>query len=195
MSIAPADVKKLRGETGVGVMDAKKALEETGGDFAKAVEVLRKQGQKLAAKKQDRTAAEGWIGTYTHTNGKIGAMVAVSCETDFVARSDTFQELVKHLTMHVAATDPAYLKPEDVPADVVAKERSLYEAEAKQGGKPAAVIAKIVDGKLDKYYETNCLLRQRFIMDDDKTIEALLLEAIQQLGEKIEIARFIRFSL
>ncbi|MBI3963916.1 MAG: translation elongation factor Ts [Candidatus Kerfeldbacteria bacterium] len=194
-AITSQDVKKLRDETGVGMMDAKRALTEAHGDVQKAIQILRTQGQKLLAKKQARSATEGWVGTYTHPNGTIASMVQVSCETDFVARSDAFQEFVHQLAMHVAAANPTYLTPTDVPADVVAHERSIAHEAATREGKPAPVIERIVAGKLEKFYAEQCLLKQAFVMDDARTIEALVAEHVQKLGEKIEITRFARFAL
>lgn len=194
-AITSHDVKKLRDETGVGMMDAKRALTEAQGDSAKAIKLLRTQGQKLLAKKQARTATEGWIGTYTHPNGKIASMVQVSCETDFVARSDAFQEFVHQLALHIAAANPAYLAPADVPADIVAHERSIAQEAAMRDGKPAPVIERIVTGKLEKFYAEQCLLKQTFVMDDERTIEDLVTTHVQKLGEKIDITRFARFAL
>jgi len=195
MAITPADIKQLREATGAGMMDSKKALKEANGDMEQAETILRKRGQKIAEKKRSREAKEGLVGTYAHATGKVGAMVEVACETDFVARSEPFQELVHHLTMHVAAANPTYLKPEDVPAKVVEKEREIYRAEAEQSGKPAKVMEKIIEGKLAKLYEVECLLRQPFIMEEKQTVEELLIQKIQQIGEKIEITRFVRYEL
>ncbi len=188
-------IKKLRIQTGAGVMDVKEALDEAGGDEAKALELLRKKGLKVAAKKQDRSAEEGRIDVYIHSNGKIGAMVALACETDFVARNEEFQDLAKSIAMHIAATDPSYLSPEDIPEEVKDKEKEIYAEQMKGENKPPEVLEKIIEGKLKKFYEQVCLLNQKFIKDDDKTIQDLITEATAKLGEKIEVKRFVRFQL
>lgn len=192
MSITPADIKKLRDETGVGMMDAKKALEEAGGDREKAIEVLRKKGQAKAAKRADRTADAGLVEAYVHMR-RVGAMVVVNCETDFVARTDDFKDFAHDVAMHVAAAAPQYLKPEDVPSDVVDKEKEIYADDIK--GKPPEIAEKILNGKLDKFYEQSCLLNQPFIKDNDKTIADYQTELIAKLGENIVIADFKRMEL
>lgn len=193
-NITAAQVKQLRDQTGVGMMEAKKALAEADGDTDKAVELLRKAGQKLAAKKQDREAGEGVIGYYVHADQSIGALVAINCETDFVARTDRFKELAHDVAMHIVAAAPLYVKPEDVPAEVAEKERSLFAEQVAAEGKPAAVAEKIVTGKMEKFFSEVCLLHQPFIKDDSKTIEQLLQEAIAELGENIQIRSFTRLT-
>ena len=188
-------IKKLRIQTGAGVMDVKEALDEAGGDEAKALELLRKKGLKVAAKKQDRSAEEGRIDVYIKSNGKIGAMVALACETDFVARNEEFQDLAKSIAMHIAATDPSFLSPEDIPEEVKNKEKEIYAEQMKGENKPPEVLEKIIKEKIKKFYEQVCLLNQKFIKDDDKTIQDLITEATAKLGEKIEVKRFVRFQL
>lgn len=191
----PSDViKQLREQTSAGIVDVKSALDETGGDVAKAVELLRKKGIGAAEKKAHRTAGEGVIGQYVHTDGKTAALVALACETDFVARTKDFQDLAHDLALHVVAARPDYLKPDDVPVELVEQERSIARATV-EGKKPDIVIEKIVEGKLTKFYTDHCLLQQLFVKDDSMTIAALLEQAIAKLGEKIEIRRFIRFEL
>ncbi|MEX0932203.1 MAG: translation elongation factor Ts [Candidatus Saccharimonadales bacterium] len=185
-------IKKLRAQTGAGMMDAKGALEEAKGDFDKAIEVLRKKGLAKAAKKSDREAKNGLIESYIHM-GRVGTIVEVNCETDFVARTEDFQNLVKDVAMHIAATNPVYLNPEDVPKEVIAKEKEIYAVDIKD--KPKDVATKIIQGKLDKFYEENCLLRQPFIKDEDKSVEEVIKQAIAKLGENIIISRFARFEL
>ncbi len=195
MDIKASDVKRLREATGAGMMDAKQALIDAGGDFDKALEILRKQGQKIAAKKAEREASEGLIGVYLHSNGKVAAMVEVKCETDFVARTDQFKQLANDIAMQIAAMNPAYLSPDDVPAEVKDKEREIYRAEVEQQGKPADIVDKIVEGKLEKFYTQVCLLKQPFIKDDSVTIEQLIEQHIASLGENIKLGKFVRFSL
>jgi len=177
------------------MMDAKQALSEAAGDFDRALENLRKQGKKIAAKKAEREASEGLIGVYLHSNGKVAAMVELKCETDFVARTDKFKQLANDIAMQIAAMSPAYLSPEDVPEEVKEKEREIYRAEVEQQGKPAEIVEKIVEGKLNKFYSQVCLLKQQFIKDDSLTIEQLLEQSIAALGENIKIGKFVRFSL
>jgi len=195
MSISASLVKELRDKTGAGMMDAKSALEEAGGDMEKAVEILRKKGQKIAAKKADRAMNEGAIGVYLHSNGKVAAFVAVTCETDFVARNDDFKNFVNDLAMQVAAMNPKYLSPEDVPEEVKEKEKEIYREELKEQGKPEDVIEKIIEGKLEKYYQENCLLKQPFIKDDKLTIEKWLTENIAKIGENLKIKSFSRIEI
>lgn len=195
MSISAEQVKELRDQTGAGMMDAKAALEEAGGDTAQAVEILRKKGQKIAAKKADRAMNEGAVGIYLHSNGKIAAMVSVTCETDFVARNEDFKNFVNDLAMQVAAMNPKYLSPSDIPEDVKEKEREIYRAELKEQGKPQDVIEKIVEGKLEKFYAENCLLQQSFIKDDKLTIEKWLTENIAKIGENLQIKNFSRMEV
>jgi elongation factor Ts len=190
--ISVADIKKLRDTTGAGMMDAKKALVEAGGEFEAAVTALRKKGAARAAKRADREATAGLVESYVHS-GRIGVLVEVNCETDFVARTDDFKAFARDVAMHIAAAAPEYLTPESVPAEVVAKEREIYAAEA--GDKPDDITKKIVDGKLAKYYESVCLLKQPFIKDPDKTIEQYMTEVAAKVGEKIEISHFSRLEL
>ncbi len=189
------DVARLREHTGVGMSAAKKALHEAGGDFTKAVEVLRKSGQKVAASKSSRATREGLIGHYVHANGKVAAMVVVTCETDFVARNEDFKQLVHDLALHVTAANPRFLRPEDVPADVVEKEREIAKSTVGDAKKPAAVVDRIIEGKLEKFYEETCLLRQRFVKDDSMTVGELVNGAIQKIGENIQIREFVRVSV
>lgn len=195
MAITAAMVKELREKTGAGMMDCKKALEASGGDTEKAIAWLREKGLAKAQKRADRATAEGWIGSYIHSNGKIGVMIELKCETDFVAKSDRFQQLAKDLAMQVAATNPICLKPEDLPQDLLEKEKEIYLKQAKEEGKPDHIAEKIVEGRLKKYYKEVCLLEQPFIKDDSKTIADLLNEAVVALGENIQIGRFVRLSL
>ncbi|MFA4845866.1 MAG: translation elongation factor Ts [Patescibacteria group bacterium] len=188
-------VSDLRAQTGAGMMDVKKALEETSGDVEKAVQLLRERGVAKAAKKADRETHEGRVHSYSHANGKLGAMVEVLCETDFVARTESFIAFCNDLAMHVSAMDPLYLSRMDVPSELVAKEKEIYTAEMESQGKPAEVIAKIVEGKLNKWYSEVVLLEQPFIKDEDMTIEEFLKEKIVTLGENMQIRRFARFSI
>ncbi|MCS6825839.1 MAG: translation elongation factor Ts [Caldilinea sp.] len=188
-------VKQLREATNAGVLDCKKALVETNGDFEAAVEILRKKGLATAAKKAGREANEGLIGSYVHPGSKVASLVEVNCETDFVARTDEFQQLARDLAMHVTASRPQYISREDVPADVIAKEREVYREQMANSGKPAEVIERIVDGKLEKWYEEVCLLEQPFIKDPQITIKDLLTSRIASLGENIKIRRFCRFEV
>jgi elongation factor Ts len=188
-------VKTLREKTGAGMMDCKKALTETGGDEAKAVDWLREKGIAKAAKRAGRAASEGFIGSYIHSNGKLGVIVEVKCETDFVARSDKFQDFAKNVAMQVAAANPVCLSAEDVPAELVAKEREIYKKQAMEEGKPENIAEKIVEGRLKKYYKEICLLEQPFIKDDKVTVQDLLNELVAVLGENIQIGRFKRMAL
>ncbi|MBF0359910.1 MAG: translation elongation factor Ts [Oligoflexia bacterium] len=194
MSISANDVKVLREKTGAGMMDCKKALSECGGDFEKAIDYLRAKGLAAMQKKQGRVAAEGLIGSYIH-NGKIGVLVEVNCETDFVARNVDFQQLVKDLAMHIAAADPKFLRAEDIDEEFKQREISIYTQQLKDEGKPEKMIPKIVEGKLKKMSEEVCLYNQKFVKDTDKTIEALVQEHTLKLGEKIDVRRFIKFNL
>jgi len=188
-------VKELREKTGAGMMDCKKVLTEAGGDFAKAEELLRKKGLAAAAKKSARAATEGAVASYIHMGGKIGVLVEVNCETDFVARTDGFQALVKDVAMQIAAAAPQWVRREEVPADVVAKELEIAKAQMRDQKKPEAILEKIATGKLEKFYETHCLLEQLFVKDDKKKIQDVLTEAIAKIGENIQIRRFARFVL
>ncbi|MBI5793968.1 translation elongation factor Ts [Candidatus Uhrbacteria bacterium] len=195
MTIDAKLVSDLRAQTGAGMMDAKKALEETAGDIEKAISLLRERGVAKAAKKADRETHEGRVHSYTHANGKLGAMVEVLCETDFVARNEAFIAMCNDLAMHVSAADPLYLSRQDVPLETVEKERAIYTAEMEGAGKPTDVIAKIVEGKLSKWYSEVVLLEQPFIKDEDQTIEEFLKSKIVSLGENMQIRRFARFSI
>jgi elongation factor Ts len=195
MAVTAKMVQELRKKTGAGIMDCKKALIESDGDIEKAIEGLRKKGLASAAKKAGRVTSEGMVSSYIHGGGKLGVLVEVNCETDFVALTEQFQQLVKDVAMHIAAANPLYVKREDVPEDVIQKEREIYAAQFENSGKPEQVIAKIVDGKLDKYFADVCLYEQQFVKDQDKTIQQLVTEAIAQLGENINIRRFVRFVL
>ncbi|HSX47968.1 MAG TPA: translation elongation factor Ts [Candidatus Nanoarchaeia archaeon] len=194
MAISIEDIKKLRDMTGAGMMKAKEALEEAKGDIDKAVEVLRLSGAASAAKKSDREAKSGLIESYLH-GGKIGVLVEINCETDFVARTADFKEFAHEIAMQVAAANPEYVSPSDVPEAVIEKEKSLFKAEMEGQNKPAEVIDKIVEGKMDKFYGTVCLTKQPHIKDGDKTIEQLTAELVGKLGENIVIRRFSRLEL
>jgi elongation factor Ts len=191
----PNLVKELRERTGAGMMDCKKALVETKGDLDKAITFLREKGLASAAKKAGRAANDGRIHSYIHGNGKVGVLVEVNCETDFVARTDDFLAFVNDVAMHIAAANPRYLTKEVVPAADVEKEKAILRTQAEGSNKPAAVIEKMVEGRLSKFFEEMCLLQQRFVKDPDKTIEALVKEQIAKLGENISIKRFVRFQL
>ena len=195
MSVSVEIVKELRAATGAGVLDCRKALDETGGDFDKAVEFLRQKGLASAAKKMSREANDGIIGHYVHAGAKVAALVEVNCETDFVARTDQFLEFVHDMAMQVVAAAPQYVTPEDVPEDVVEHEREIYRAQMADSGKPAQVIDRIVDGKLNKFYEETCLLSQPFIKDGNVVVKDLLAQLISKLGENIVIRRFVRYEL
>lgn len=188
-------IKDLRDKTGVGIADCKVALEESKGDISKAIELLRQKGQMKAAKRSERATKEGYIGTYVHATGKVGAMVSLLCETDFVAKNPDFIALSKDLAMHVASENPLYLKKEDVPAEVIEKEKEIYKEQLLSEGKPAELIEKILPGKFNKYYEEVCLLEQVFIKDDKKKIKDLITDAILKIGENIQIGEFKRFSM
>lgn len=195
MEISASLVKELREKTGAGMMDCKKALTETSGDFEKAIEYLRKKGIASAAKKAGRMTKEGSVSSYIHGEGKVGVLVEVNCETDFVARTEKFKQFVKDVSMHIAAASPQWVRPEEVPADVIAKEKEIAIAQMQASGKPAAVLEKIAEGKIKKFYEDNCLLQQIFVKDPNKNIEQLQKEAVAALGENITIRRFARFVL
>ncbi len=188
-------VKELRERTSVGMMDCKKALEACNGDAEKAVSWLREKGLAKAAKKAGRATSEGAIGSYIHSNGKIAVLVEVKCETDFVARSDKFQEFARNLAMQVAATNPMCVSPEGIPADVLAKEKEIFLNQSKAEGKPEAIAQKIVEGRIKKFYKEVCLIEQAFIKDDKLTIQDLLNELVSALGENIQIGRFVRMQL
>ena len=187
-------IKKLREMTGAGIVEVKKALDENEGDEEKTIEALRKTGQAKALKKADRDASEGIIGMYVHSNQKISAMVKILCETDFVARNEDFQAFAQDIAMHITATDPKCVRPEDVDADFVAKEREIWTEQLKGEGKPADIMEKIMEGKEQKLRAESALLSQPFVKDPDKTIEDLKNELVAKIGEKIEIGEFARFS-
>ncbi len=194
MAITASLVKELRERTGAGMMDCKAALVETGGDLEKAVEYLREKGLAKAAKKAGRTAAEGLVESYIHLGGRIGVLVEVNCETDFVAKTDDFKALVKDIAMHIAASKPEYVSREDVPESVIEHERQIYRQQMLNEGKPEKIVDKIVDGKIDKFFEEVCLLDQAFVKDTDKTVGQLITEKVSQIGENIVIRRFARFE-
>jgi elongation factor Ts len=195
VDISATMVRDLREKTGAGMMDCKKALAESGGNFEKAVDYLRQKGLATAAKRAGRVASEGRIGSYIHAGAKIGVLVEVNCETDFVAKTDDFQNFAKDLAMQIAASNPLFVRREEVPPEALEKEREIYRIQAREAGKPEKVIDKIVDGKLEKYYGEVCLLEQVFVKDTDIKIQDLLNGLIGKLGEKIEIRRFARFQV
>lgn len=195
MSISPDLVRDLREKTGAGIMDCKKALLEADGDLSKAVEWLRKKGIASAEKKSGRAAKEGSVQSYIHGEGKVGVLVEVNCETDFVARTEQFRALVKDIAMQIAAARPQWVSSAEVPADVVAKEKEIALAQMKEQNKPAQVLEKIAEGKVKKFYEDSCLLNQAFIKEPSKTIEQLIKETVATLGENIVVRRFSRFVL
>jgi elongation factor Ts len=188
-------VKELRERTGAGFSDCRAALIDTGGNIEKAIDVLRKKGQAAAAKKAQREATEGLVGHYIHAGGKIGVIVEVNCESDFVARTEAFQQLCHDLAMHVAAVDPRYLRREEVTSDMLDKEREIYRAQALASGKPEAIVDRIVTGKMEKFYEENCLYEQHYIKDESVTIGEMINQAIAKLGENISVRRFVRFKV
>lgn len=188
-------VKELREKTGAGVMDCKEALAASEADMTKAVEFLRKKGLATAQKRAGRATREGTLAAYIHMGGKLGVLVEVNSETDFVAKNDQFQEFAKNVAMHIAASNPLGIRPEDVPPEVVAKEREIYAAQARETGKPEKVIEKIVEGKLKKFFEDSCLLQQRYVRNPDITVGDLLNELIAKTGENISIRRFVRFQV
>lgn len=188
-------VTELRNLTGAGIVDCKKALEENGGDVAKAAEALRKKGIVKAGGKAERQTKEGLVHAYIHSNNKVGAMVEIQCETDFVARTEQFKDFVHDVAMQVAASNPLYVGPEQVPAEVIEKEKELAMAEFDGSGKPHEMLMKIAEGKLSKYYSDVCLLKQTFVKDEDKTVEEVLKETIAKTGENIVIKRFVRFGM
>lgn len=188
-------VKELRERTGAGIVDCQKALTETSGDLEKAITFLREKGLAAAAKRAGRAAAQGTVGSYIHGGGKIGVLVEVNCETDFVARTDEFQRLVKDVAMQIAAANPRYVRRDEVSEAEKEKERAIYRVQTEQSGKPAAVIGRIVEGKLEKFFSEACLMEQPFIRDPSKTIEQLVKESVAKTGENILIRRFARFQI
>ena len=195
MGVSMDKVKELRERTGLGIMDCKKALEEADGDIEKAIELLRKKGIAKAAKKAHRETKEGRIGAYIHFDGSIGVLVELSCETDFVARNESFSKLIEELGMHIAASSPQYIAPEDVPEEVIEKEKEIYREQLKQQGKPEHIIDKIIEGKIKSFYEDNCLLEQPYALDPKKKVKELIAEYIHKLGENIKVRRFTRYQL
>ncbi len=195
MAITAQDIAKLRAQTGAGMLDCKKALDETNGDIEKALDWLRERGVAKAAKRAGKIAAEGTVASYIHGGGSVGVLVEVNCETDFVAKNEGFQALVSDIALHIAASAPQYVTREEVPADVLEREKSIYVEQMKNEGKPADIIEKIVGGKMNKFYSEICLMEQPFIKDEDKTIEKLLIEKTGEIGEKITVRRFSRFEL
>ena len=195
MEVSASMVKELREKSGAGMMDCKKALAETGGDMVKAFDFLRQKGLAAAAKKADRMATDGAVGAYVHAGGKIGVLVEINCETDFVARTAEFQTLLKDVAMQIAAANPRCLRREEVTAGDLDKEREIYRQQALEQGKPEKVVDKIVEGKIDKFYSEVCLLEQSFIKDPDKKVLDVVNDAIARLGENIQVRRFARFSL
>lgn len=195
MAISASLVKELRERTGAGMMDCKKALTETGGNVDKAIDYLREKGLSAAAKKAGRIAAEGVVESYIHGAGRIGVMVEVNCETDFVAKTDQYKEFCKDIAMHIAASKPIYVSREEVPQDEIAKEKEILKAQALNEGKPEKIVDKMVEGRIEKYFKEVCLLEQPFIKDNDKNVQQVLVEKVAKIGENISIRRFARFEL
>lgn len=195
MEITAAQVKALRDRTGIGMMDCKAALKEAQGDITKAVDVLRKKGIAKAEKKAVRAATDGVIWSYIHPGNKIGVLVEVNCETDFVAQNDDFINFVKDVAMHIAATSPAAIRREEIDSKIVEKEREIYKEQALSQNKPEKILERIVDGKMVKFYQENCLLEQAFVKDPQKTVKEYLTETIAKISENINISRFVRFQL
>jgi len=195
MAVTTDMIKQLREQTGAGMMDCKKALEATDGDLDKAVEELRKKGMAKAAKKAGREASEGLISSYIHAGGKIGVLIEVNCETDFVARTDEFRDFVYDLAMHIAASNPVAVAGDDIDADTLARERRIYREQALEEGKPENIVDKIVEGKVQKFLKENALLDQEFVKDPDTTVAAYIEETVGKLGENIVVRRFARFEL
>jgi len=188
-------VKQLRQQTGAGILDCQKALQGTNDDMEQAIDYLRKKGLAAAEKKAGRETNQGIIGSYIHAGSKVGVLIEVNCETDFVARNEEFQALVKDLTLQIAASNPTFVKREDVGADLIEKEKSIYEGQAKEMGKPEAAWPKIIEGKLEKFYERNCLIEQPYIRDTTVTIKDLIAQKIAKIGENITVRRFTRYEL
>lgn len=196
MSVSAQEVKELRNKTGIGFMVCKKALEECAGDLDKAIEYLRKKGLASASKKASRTTGQGLVTSYIHGNGRIGVLLEINCETDFVARTPDFQELAKNISMQVAASNPVYVSREDIPGEVIDKEREIINAQIGDTKKPEAILLKIVEGKLEKgFFAKVCLLDQLFIKDDSKNVKSIITDAIAKLGENILVRRFVRYEL
>ena len=195
MKITAAAVKELREITGAGMMDCKKALVATGGDMQKAIDYLREKGLSAAAKKESRIAAEGIVDSYIHMGGSVGVLVEVNCETDFVAKTDDFKELVHDIALHIAAAAPEYLSREEVPAENVEHEKEVLRAQALNEGKPEKIVDKMVEGRIDKYYKDVCLLEQPFVKDPDVSIQEMITQKVAKIGEKITVRRFARFKM
>jgi elongation factor Ts len=195
MEVTANMVKELREKSGAGMMDCKKALAETGGDMQKAFDFLRQKGLAAAAKKADRVAGDGAVGAYVHAGGKIGVLVEINCETDFVARTSEFQTLLKDIAMQIAAANPRCVRREEVTVADLDKERQIYRQQALESGKPEKIVDKIVEGKIDKFYSEVCLLEQAFIKDQDKKVAEVITEAVARLGENIQVRRFARYNL
>ena len=195
MEITAATVRELREKTNAGMMDCKKALQETNGDMNKAIDLLRQKGLATALKRSGKEATEGMVHAYVHGGNRIGVLVEVNCETDFAAKSDDFQEFTKNIALHIAATNPLGIQKEDVPQDIIAKEREIYMAQARESGKPENILEKIVDGKMRKFYEESVLLEQAYVKNPDITIQDYLNELTAKIGEKIIIRRFTRYQL
>jgi elongation factor Ts len=195
MAVTTEQIKELREATGAGILDCRKALEQAGGDFDKAVDFLREKGLATAAKRSDRTASEGMVELYSHGGGRVGVMVEVNCETDFVARSEAFRTFAHEVALQIAAGAPRFLRPEDVPAEVYEHEREIARARAREEGKPEAILEKIVEGRIEKFKDEACLLRQSYIRDENITVEKLLMQNVAAIGENIVIRRFARWEL
>ncbi len=195
MAISAQQVKTLRDKTGAGMMDCKKALQESDGDEEKAIVWLRQKGLSKAAKRAGRATSEGVVGSYIHSTGKIGVMVELKCETDFVARNERFQQLAKDISMQIAAANPVCVRPEDLPQDLLEKEKEIYKQQALAEGKPEKIVDKIVEGRVNKYYQEVCLLHQPFIKDDKVTIQDLVNDLVAAIGENIQVGRFCRMEL
>lgn len=193
--ISAKDVKELRDRTGAGMMECKGALNEAGGDMERAIDILRAKGAAKAAKRAERETKEGTVGSYVHMGGRIGVLVEVGCETDFVARNDEFQKLVRDIAMHIAAAAPVAVRREDFPADLIERERAVYREQMKESGKPEQIWDKIVDGKLEKFYAEGALLEQPFVKNPDVTVGQLITDVSAKTGEKMEVRRFARFAL
>lgn len=193
-TISATLVKQLREKTGAGMMDCKQALTECQGDIDKAVDFLRKKGLATAQKRAGRAMTEGTVQSYIHMGGKLGVLVEVNCETDFVAKNEDFLEFAKNIAMHIAASSPLGIRPEDIPEEIIKREKEIYEAQTLEMGKPENVVAKIVEGKMNKFYKENCLLNQPYVRDPDLTVEDLLNELIAKIGENITIRRYVRFQ-
>ncbi|WP_151735100.1 translation elongation factor Ts [Paenibacillus tengchongensis] len=195
MAVDAKSVKELRERTGAGMLDCKKALEEAGGDIAKAADLLREKGLSAAANKAGRVATEGVVESYIHAGGRIGVLVEINCETDFVGKTDSFKEFARDIAMQIAAASPRYVRREEVPAEEVEKEKEILKAQALNEGKPEKIVEKMVEGRIAKFYEEYCLMEQSFVKDQDKTISQLLNEKISTIGENISIRRFVRYEL